>query len=562
MTGGRWPVPDTWEWVRSEAIADIVGGGTPRVDDEGNFSADGIPWITPADLTGYKSVYIGRGRRDLSDKGIRGSGATLLPPGTVLFSSRAPVGYCAIAANEISTNQGFKSLVLKGSISPEFVRYYLLSAKEYAESLASGTTFLELSAKRMSELEIPIPPLQEQPRIVRKLDTLSARTSNARTDLEVIPALVERYKLNFLRSVFRGEQTASFRDENDLEPVSLLLERTNAPEQGRGGRKATGEIIPGKGGIAVNDPGTELPEGWAWVPLLRVARQETGHTPSRTHPEWWGGDVCWVSIPDANKHHGQVIHDTIQKTNEAGLANSSARLLPEGTVILSRTASVGYVTILGREMATSQDFATWTCSAALEPKYLMYALMSEGDDIRDFGEGSTHTTIYFPEIRAFNIKLAPLDEQREIVRRIETAFGMVERVAAEADKARKLVDRLDRRIFAKAFAGELVPQNPNDEPASALLERIREARANAPKKTRQKRTEVYAMKETPRDRLIADSNSWPENGLPFEDVAKRVLMPHDDLRDALFELLGGTTPVLEQVFDKTEERMRLKRATS
>lgn len=562
MTGGRWPVPDTWEWVRSEAIADIVGGGTPRVDDEGNFSADGIPWITPADLTGYKSVYIGRGRRDLSDKGIRGSGATLLPPGTVLFSSRAPVGYCAIAANEISTNQGFKSLVLKGGISPEFARYYLLSAKEYAESLASGTTFLELSAKRMSELEIPIPPLQEQPRIVRKLDTLSARTSNARTDLEVIPALVERYKLNFLRSVFRGEQTASFRDENDLEPVSVLLKKTKAPEQGRGGRKATDEVIPGKGGISVNDPGTELPEGWAWVPLLRVARQETGHTPSRSHPEWWGGDVCWISIPDANKHHGQVIHDTIQKTNEAGLANSSARLLPEGTVVLSRTASVGYVTILGREMATSQDFATWTCSAALEPKYLMYALMSEGEDIRDFGEGSTHTTIYFPEIRAFHIKLAPLLEQREIVRRIERAFGMVERVAAEADKARKLVDRLDRRIFAKAFAGELVPQNPNDEPASALIERIRDAHANAPKKTRQKRTEVYAMKETPRDRLIADSSSWPENGLPFEDIAKRVLMPHDDLRDALFELLGGTTPVLEQVFDKTDERMRLKRATS
>jgi type I restriction enzyme S subunit len=409
---------------------------------------------------------------------------------------------------------------------------------------------------------IPIPPVPEQRRIVHKLENLSARSRKARAELDAIPPLVERYKLNFPRSVFRGEQTASFRHGNDLEPASLLLKRTAAPEQGRGGRKATDEIIPGKGGISVNDPGTELPEGWAWVPLLRLARQETGHTPSRTHPEWWGGDVCWVSIPDANKHHGQVIHDTIQKTNEAGLANSSARLLPEGTVVLSRTASVGYVTILGREMATSQDFATWTCSAALEPKYLMYALMSEGNDIRDFGEGSTHTTIYFPEIRAFNIKLAPLEEQREIVRRIEKAFGMVERITVEAERARKLVDRLDQRIFAKAFAGELVPQNPNDEPASALLERIRDAHANAPKKTRQKRTEVYAMKETPRDRLIADSSSWPENGLPFEDVAKRVLMPHDDLRDALFELLGGTTPVLEQVFDKTDERMRLKRATS
>lgn len=419
-----------------------------------------------------------------------------------------------------------------------------------------------LNRDEAHSLNIVLPPLSEQKRISLKLDALNARSGNARAELVMIPSLVEQYKLNFLRSVFRGEQTVSFRDENDLDPVSVLLQKTKAPEQGRGGRKATDEVIPGKGGISVNDPGTELPEGWAWVPLLRVARQETGHTPSRSHPEWWGGDVCWISIPDANKHHGQVIHDTIQKTNEAGLANSSARLLPEGTVVLSRTASVGYVTILGREMATSQDFATWTCSAALEPKYLMFALMSEGDDIRDFGEGSTHTTIYFPEIRAFNIKLAPLEEQREIVRRIERAFGMVERGAAEADKARKLVDRLDRRISAKAFAGELVPQNPNDEPASALLERIRDAHANAPKKTRQKRTEVYAMKETPRDCLIADSSSWPENGLPFEDVAKRVLMPHDDLRDALFELLGGTTPVLEQVFDKTDERMRLKRATS
>ncbi|MEP5732088.1 MAG: restriction endonuclease subunit S [Sulfitobacter sp.] len=337
-----------------------------------------------------------------------------------------------------------------GAVSAEFIVFPPSEAIEqrFLQSLLRSPDYRVLADQRstgdrprvkfdnVSDFEFALPPLPEQKRIVTKLDTLSARTSTARSNLEAIPALVERYKFNFLRSVFRGEQTASFREENDLVPVSALLMQTEAPEQGRGGRKATDEIISGKGGISVNSPETELPKGWDWVPLLRLARQETGHTPSRSHPEWWGGDVRWMSIPDANIHHGKVIYDAIQKTNEAGLANSSARLLPEGTVVLSRTASVGYVTIMGSEMATSQDFATWTCSEALEPKYLMYALLSEGDDIRDFGEGTTHTTIYFPEIRAFNIKLAPLEEQREIVRRIEAAFGMVERLADDAANRR------------------------------------------------------------------------------------------------------------------------------
>ena len=127
-------------------------------------------------------------------------------------------------------------------------------------------------------------------------------------------------------------------------------------------------------------------------------------------------------------------------------------------------------------MATSQDFATWTCTPALVPKYLMFALMAEGEDIRNFGEGSTHTTIYFPEIRALHICLAPLAEQHEIVARIERAFSWIDRLANEASSARKLIDHLDQAILTKAFQGELVPQHPSDEPASVLLERIRAER--------------------------------------------------------------------------------------
>src|SRR5689334_211102 len=153
MRTPRWEIPPTWQWASAKDIAQIVGGGTPSTADETNFAETGIPWVTPADLTGFREAYISRGARDLSLKGYESSGAQILPPGTVLFSSRAPIGYCAIAANDISTNQGFKSFVLKGNISPEYVRHYLLASKEYAESLSSGTTFKELSGSRIANLE-------------------------------------------------------------------------------------------------------------------------------------------------------------------------------------------------------------------------------------------------------------------------------------------------------------------------------------------------------------------------------------------------------------------------
>ncbi|SHL83028.1 type I restriction enzyme, S subunit [Paracoccus solventivorans] len=382
---------------------------------------------------------------------------------------------CKIMADRRFLDIEFLSFILPG---------YLKLINDYTPSV----TVKHLSSRTLQATPIPLPSLPEQRRIVRKLDTLSARTTTARTHLTAIEKLVERYKLAVLRSAYAGNLTADFREDSVLEPVSALLKRTPPPQQGRGGRQATTEVKAGQGGISVNIPDVNLPEKWEWVSLLRIARQETGHTPSRSRDDWWGGDVCWMSIPDANLHHGRVISDTIQKTNEQGLANSSARLLPAGTVVLSRTASVGYICIMGREMATSQDFATWTCTDALLPEYLMYALLSEGEDIKKFGEGSTHTTIYFPEIRAFHIKLAPLDEQREIVRRIETAFAKIDRLATEAAKALKLLGRLDQRILAKAFVGELVPQDPTDEPAEALLARIREARAATPKARRGRKT--------------------------------------------------------------------------
>ncbi|WP_460374053.1 restriction endonuclease subunit S [Methanocalculus sp. MC3] len=163
-------LPDGWEWKKLGEIGDIFSGSTPSTSDSENFAGN-IPWITPADLSNHGSMYIERGKRNLSEKGLNNSSATLLPKGAILFSSRAPVGYVAIAAKPLTTNQGFKNLVLKkDDILPEYVCYYLRANTKLAEKYASGTTFLEVPASRFAQIPISIPPLETQRKIVAILE--------------------------------------------------------------------------------------------------------------------------------------------------------------------------------------------------------------------------------------------------------------------------------------------------------------------------------------------------------------------------------------------------------
>lgn len=181
-----------------------------------------------------------------------------------------------------------------------------------------------------------------------------------------------------------------------------------------GGRAATTGVIPGDVALSVGNPGTALPAGWTWRLLTDVARLESGHTPSRRHPEWWGGSIPWIGIRDATGNHGNTIRRTEQCTNELGIRNSSARVLPANTVCLSRTASVGYVVVMGVPMATSQDFVNWVCGAMLDHRYLKYVLLGERKAFLRFASGTTHQTIYFPEVKAFHIALPELPVQRAI----------------------------------------------------------------------------------------------------------------------------------------------------
>jgi len=164
-------IPEGWKLMKVEEFAEVVGGGTPRTDKPEFWNGD-IAWITPKDLSNFKFRYIERGERNISREGLENSNAKLLPKGTVLLSSRAPVGYLAIAKNELSTNQGFQSLIPKENVISEFLYYLLKNNVEYLKSQASGTTFGELSKSTLKKLTFPLPPLLEQKAIADVLSSI------------------------------------------------------------------------------------------------------------------------------------------------------------------------------------------------------------------------------------------------------------------------------------------------------------------------------------------------------------------------------------------------------
>lgn len=176
-----------------------------------------------------------------------------------------------------------------------------------------------------------------------------------------------------------------------------------------------------------------IPTGWASAQLKYVARQGTGHTPSRKHPEWWVDcTIPWITTGDVHRFRDdrlEVLFETEEKISRLGVANSSAVIHPKGTVVLSRTASVGFSVIMGAAMATSQDFATWTCGPRVISEFVLYCLRAMRRDLLErLAQGSTHQTIYMPDIQRIRIPVPPLPDQRQVVAAIRAQLLPLDRV--------------------------------------------------------------------------------------------------------------------------------------
>ena len=222
-------IPNSWEWVRLSSLGEIVGGGTPKTSDSACWDNGIIPWITPADMKFVTTKYVTSGKRNISEYGLKTSSARMMPAGTLIYSSRAPIGYIAIAANELCTNQGFKSLVPAINDINYFMYYCLIAFTPAIQARASGTTFKEISGTEFAKTLVPIPPLAEQQRIVQKienvlphLDEYSEKESSLR---QLNKKFSDSLKKSILQWAVQGKLTEQ--DPSD-EPSIELLKRIKA----------------------------------------------------------------------------------------------------------------------------------------------------------------------------------------------------------------------------------------------------------------------------------------------------------------------------------------------
>ncbi len=222
----------------------------------------------------------------------------------------------------------------------------------------------------------------------------------------------------------------------------------------------------------------EVPAHWEVKRTKFAARLRSGHTPSRQHPEYWENcTIPWFGLADVwqiRDGHVEKVTDTAERISPLGLANSSARLLPKGTVMLSRTASVGFSAIMGVDMATTQDFANWVCLPGLQPEYLLYVLRSMAHDFQLLIMGSTHQTIYMPDIGRFSTVVPPIEEQNRIVAFIRTHAKQVDALVAKQERLIELLQEKRSAAITQAVTKGLDPNVPMKDSGVECMGKIPE----------------------------------------------------------------------------------------
>ena len=323
-----------------EDVADIYSGATPFTKEKKYYECGSISWITPKDLSGYNHKYIYHGQRCITKEGYESCATNMLPPGAVLFSSRAPIGYVVIAGKEMCTNQGFKSFVCKEEILyNHYLYYYLLYNRKKIEALGNGSTFKEISRKTICKYEIELPSLNEQKEIVSELVSLDEKYEHNCSVLKEIDCLFE------LLYIQKFENSAI---QYDIKPLSDVV-----------------EIV-------------------------------TGGTPSTKNDSYWNNGIYnWYTPSDITTSKSVFTFSALKKISLSGLTNSGAKLIPVNSVIMTSRATIGECVINLQESTTNQGMLSLIPDEnQICTLQLYYWIKRNKVLIESIGNGSTFKEVY------------------------------------------------------------------------------------------------------------------------------------------------------------------------
>lgn len=468
-------LPEGWATAPLKQLgADIpypIGDGDHGQIKPSCYQSAGIPYIRVADigwgnLIPSEMVYIPENVHEMNLK------SELRPGDVVIAKTGATIGKCAIIPPDMqranTTSSVGKVTVNKRLLLPEWLLYYILTNQFRTDmwAVSEKTAQPGFSNRNLESFIIPIAPMAEQKRIVAKVEELLERVNAARTRLAKLPAILKGFRKSVLSAACSGWLTETWREmHQDTVPATTLIkeERFQMMEPERG--------LP------------ELPEGWTWAALGNYGRCSRGRfsVRPRNDPAYFGGTFPFIQIGDLPSEGGWIVSHK-QTLNHKGFTVS--KMFPKGAAVIAIVgATIGNTGLLAYDMCFPDSMVGIETETAVGNRYVELYLRYKKKPIRDASYSSGgQPNIKLEVLNPYPLALPSLEEQLEIVRRVDALFALADGIEAYVRAAIMRAEYLPKSILARAFRGELVPtevelatkEGRNYESASVLLERIQE----------------------------------------------------------------------------------------
>ncbi|SRR5579883_287731 len=485
-------LPEGWVWVTLDEIMKKIVDGTHHTP---TYTTKGIPFISVKDIRNGKIYFDDCKYISLEEHEIL---CQRCKPelGDLLITKSGTIGRCAVVDTKTPFSLFVSVALLKPASNEISASFISLAFQSWFQTInvqndVTGSTIKNFHLIDFRRLTLPLPPFNEQKRIVAAIESLRNRSQNARSALAAIPELCDKFRQSVLAAAFRGDLTADWREQNpDVEPASVLLERIRQERRQRWEEAEIQKLqLEGK---AIRDsrwkdryeePETpndsylsELPQNWRWINIDNLAFVVRGASPRPAgNPKYFGGEVPWITVSEITKDENIYLESTSSFVTEEGKQKS--RFIEEGTFLLTNSGATLGVPKITKVSGCINDGSVALLFLGEELKiYLYYFLTSLTQSLRAINQGAAQPNLNTTIVRNIMVPLPPLEEQQAVVKQIQTQLSTIGSVESCVLNDLHKIDYLNCSILAKAFRGELVEQDPNDEPASVLLERIRAER--------------------------------------------------------------------------------------
>ena len=454
-------IPDSWEWVRLGDIGTVATGNTPSKRNL-EFYGGNIPFVKPADIQIQEINY--NTEEYLSNIGEKKG--RIAYKDDILITCIGNLGRNNVINKKVAYNQQINS------ISPIIVNseliHYFMSSNFFVSSMykwASATTLPILNKTKLSRLIIPLPSLTEQKRIIVKIAQLFALLRKVETSTQQYAKLQTLLKSKVLDLAMRGKLVKQ--DPND-ETVSELLKKIKAEKAElikEKKIKKTKSLPP----ITDEEKPFDIPDSWEWVRLGDIGTVSTGNTPSKRNLEFYGGNIPFVKPADIQIQ--EINYNTEEYLSNIG--EKKGRIAYKDDILITCIGNLGRNNVINKKVAYNQQINS--ISPIIVNSELIHYFMSSNFFVSSMYKWASATTLPIlnkTKLSRLIIPLPSLTEQKRIIVKIAQLFALLRKVETSTQQYAKLQTLLKSKVLDLAMRGKLVKQDPNDEPASVLLEEV------------------------------------------------------------------------------------------